>query len=291
MYREAVFVVVYRIENEKPIYLLLKRHKHWKGWEFPKGGIEKNENKIKTINREILEETGNHPIEIVKHNFSGKYLYDKRLKDRPNVKGQTFSLYSAKINSSKIIFDKREHSDFKWCSFNEAMKLLKWENQKNSMRMIHSKTIEKLSNIKIKKISKKESLEASKLIGECINVAKKLSDRDKEFLKKFYSLENIIRLVHKSKFYVAKINNKIIGTGRLEGSKIAGLYILPEYQKKGIGSVIIQKLESVAKKSNIKKVHLHSLLQSINFYNVMDYKKVRLLLKPVKAYKMEKRLE
>jgi len=44
-YRKAVFVVVYRETKtgKDRKYLILKRKLHWKGWEFPKGGLEKGE--------------------------------------------------------------------------------------------------------------------------------------------------------------------------------------------------------------------------------------------------------
>ena len=41
-YRKSVFGVAYCKDNDGKIeYIILKRKKHWKGWEFPKGKIEK----------------------------------------------------------------------------------------------------------------------------------------------------------------------------------------------------------------------------------------------------------
>ena len=56
-YRKSVFIVSYRFENNKLKYLILKRHLHWNGWEFPKGGIEGKESAIQIVKREIKEET------------------------------------------------------------------------------------------------------------------------------------------------------------------------------------------------------------------------------------------
>ena len=41
-FRQAVFVVIYRKNNltKNFDFLLLKRKKHWIGWEFTKGGVE-----------------------------------------------------------------------------------------------------------------------------------------------------------------------------------------------------------------------------------------------------------
>lgn len=135
-YRKAVFILAFR--KEKPTkYLLLKRKLHWKGWEFPKGGIKNKENIIKAVIRELKEETGQKPLKIIKFNYKGKYRYDKLYKDRQGISGQTFSLYAAEIKNRKIKLDKKEHSAYKWLPFNKAIKLLTWKNQKKSLRIVN----------------------------------------------------------------------------------------------------------------------------------------------------------
>lgn len=119
-YRKSVFVVTYAIEGNKVYYLVLKRQKHWVGWEFPKGGIEKSESLVNTVKREVKEEVGADVLKIKKFNFSGKYRYKKSYSDRPGFFGQSYSLYSAKIKKGKIKVDKIEHTDYKWLSFDKA---------------------------------------------------------------------------------------------------------------------------------------------------------------------------
>ncbi len=90
-YRRGVFCVVYsRNKKGKIEYLLLKRKLHWKGWEFPKGALEKRENISDAVKREIKEETGLIPLKIKKFELSGRYNYKKELKDREGVIGYTF---------------------------------------------------------------------------------------------------------------------------------------------------------------------------------------------------------
>lgn len=136
-YRKAVFIVIYKRENKNPKYLLLKRKLHWTGWEFPKGGVKKNENLRDAAKREIVEETGQKPINIKKYKVTGKYKYSKLLKDRPGYTGQIFSLFSAELKNKKIRLDKKEHSAYKWLDFNKAIKKLKWPNQKKCLRIVH----------------------------------------------------------------------------------------------------------------------------------------------------------
>lgn len=137
-YRRGVFLVVYSKETEKIKYLILKRKLHWKGWEFPKGGIEKREHVRKTIIREIWEETGLKPVKIKKFSKKGRYEYGKKYSDRKEFIGQTYSLYAIEVRFGKARIDRKEHSDYKWLGFNDAIKKLTWQNQKKCLRIVNN---------------------------------------------------------------------------------------------------------------------------------------------------------
>lgn len=139
-YRQGIFCVCYRkkknfLGKEKILYLILKRKLHWKGWEFPKGGIKPKENLIKTVVREIKEETGQRPFNIQNYNIRGKYKYDKKIQDRKNILGQTFTLFSAELKLEKIKI-RKEHSGYKWVDYDKAIKLLTWPNQKMCLDIV-----------------------------------------------------------------------------------------------------------------------------------------------------------
>lgn len=143
-YRKAIFVVTYAVDKGKIYYLILKRKLHWKGWEFPKGGLENLKERVfvkKAVKREVIEETGLIPIKINKHNFSGKFKYKKPLKDRPGFLGQTYHLYSAETKKRKPNLKENhdaEHSDYSWVDYKTALKKLTWPNQKKCLKMVNS---------------------------------------------------------------------------------------------------------------------------------------------------------
>jgi 8-oxo-dGTP pyrophosphatase MutT (NUDIX family) len=136
--RRAIFIVVYSRTKNGIKYLILKRKLHWKGWEFPKGGIERFEFRRFTIRRELKEETGLSPVKINSFDEKGIYNYDKEYVDRPGTSGQSYKLYSAEVNfSKKIKLSKIEHSDFRWVSFSEAIKKLTWPNQRKCLKIVN----------------------------------------------------------------------------------------------------------------------------------------------------------
>ena len=136
-YRQAVFVVTYSKTNEGIKYLILKRKFHWRGWEFPKGGIQDNESKRTTVRREILEETGEKTLKVKRFNFHGKYNYKKKFPERKDFIGQAYSLYAAEIKYENIKIDKMEHSTYVWLSFDEAVKKVTFRNQKKSLGIVN----------------------------------------------------------------------------------------------------------------------------------------------------------
>lgn len=141
-YRKAVFVITYSKIKDRIYYLILKRKLHWKGWEFPKGGLENLKEKLfvkKAAKREVIEETGLIPIKIKSMGVSGKYRYNKRISDRPGIIGQTYQLYAAEVPKRKINLKENndaEHSDHKWVDFKTASKLLTWPNQKKCLKIV-----------------------------------------------------------------------------------------------------------------------------------------------------------
>lgn len=179
-YRRGVFCVVYSQNKKGRIeYLLLKRKLHWKGWEFPKGALEKGENILDAVKREIKEETGLIPLKIKKFELSGKYKYQKELKDREGVVGQTFeALCAVEVKRGKIILGE-EHFDYKWMSFDETLKKLTWANQKKCLKIVN----DWLKLMKFKSFITKS--------GTFIFIGKDRKQNE-ELVKKFIDKNNII---------------------------------------------------------------------------------------------------
>jgi len=119
--------IIFR-KNDRIKYLLLFREgsgRYKPLWGFARGKIEENEEEMSTVKREIEEETGLKKLKYLK--FREKISWFFRKDGETMFKESIFYLAENKDEEVKI---SDEHDDFKWCSFKEAMDLLKFKNAK-----------------------------------------------------------------------------------------------------------------------------------------------------------------
>ena len=66
-------------------------------------------------------------------------------------------------------------------------------------------------------------------------------------------------------------DKKLVGSGCLVGTNIRRMFVLPEYQRIGLGTEIMRHLEQKARIKNQKFVELYSMTFSEDFYKKMGY--------------------
>ncbi len=75
-------------------------------------------------------------------------------------------------------------------------------------------------------------------------------------------------------FIVAEYKGTVIGFGHMDiaNSLIAGLYVSPDYIRRGIGAMLLQRLEHTAGLSGLTTLQLCSSLNALPFYEQAGYK-------------------
>ena len=119
-YENSCGAIVFNENTEK--VLLVKMHNG--NWGFPKGHIESNETKEETAIREVFEET-NIKIKIIPN-------FEREIKYIPNentIKKVTF--FAGITQEENVIVESHEIEDFKWCTYEEALKLVTYKLQKD----------------------------------------------------------------------------------------------------------------------------------------------------------------
>lgn len=112
-------------------YLLL--HYDAGHWDLPKGMIEPGETELKCARREIEEETGIKDVFQVK-GFAETESYFFKQEGRTVFKEVTFFLFESGTTEVKL---SKEHKDFAWLGFHEAMSRLTFQNAKLILRKAH----------------------------------------------------------------------------------------------------------------------------------------------------------
>lgn len=149
--REPIQVLIYPVKlvGDNWQYLLLRRPPNGGGfWQGVTGGVEKGESLIEAAKRELFEETGFVPSLIENLNKS----YSFRLSDRykhlyaDGVQVIVEHVFVAYVDSKQEpVLDPREHNAWRWCSFKEALELLKWPNNIDALKRCHNFLNRKLS--------------------------------------------------------------------------------------------------------------------------------------------------
>jgi 8-oxo-dGTP pyrophosphatase MutT (NUDIX family) len=141
--RQPVQVLVYpfRLTGWEWEYLLLQRLPERGGfWQGVTGGVESKERLEDTARRELIEETGLYPIVLqnINHSYTfpvergDVHLYPEAMKLEEHV------FYAQVDGESQPILDPREHNEFRWCGYKEALGLLHWPENKNALTAVEN---------------------------------------------------------------------------------------------------------------------------------------------------------
>ena len=139
---------IFRWENGKPKYLLLKRSENqmYPGiWQCVTGKIKKDEKPHLAAIRELKEETGLKPLSMwivdqVNHFFEAE-------QNRMNI----IPIFGVEVNSTKISLS-AEHTEYKWCTVYEGVDLLLWNQQKQGLITFDEMIANESEKLKLSKI-------------------------------------------------------------------------------------------------------------------------------------------
>jgi dihydroneopterin triphosphate diphosphatase len=141
---QQVECIVFRQKNNNIEFLLLKRIQEKGGfWQPVCGGVDSTDTSpIKAAYRELQEEANISKNEIIKvfenvHYFEMNTHY---LTGEPTPLKKEY-VFAFEINPDfEISIDNniyQEHTEYKWVSFEEAQKLLKWKDNKNAFMKLN----------------------------------------------------------------------------------------------------------------------------------------------------------
>jgi len=146
--RIPIQVLIYPVRktNEDWEYLMLKRIKSRGGfWQGVTGAPKNDEALSESAKRELYEETGYKSVNLIKTDISYIIPMEDRWKDiyPEGTEEIPEYLFIAKINhSNPPQIDPIEHTEWNWCNFDEALSLLRWEDNKKALKYVKNYLIE-----------------------------------------------------------------------------------------------------------------------------------------------------
>ncbi len=138
-----VLVILYRKENSTVKYCVFERKEPMFQMQFIAGGGEDSEKPLEAAKRELFEETG-----IVNNNLqqliSMCYMPTKIFSDiQRKIWGENLYVIPEYSFGAEVFFEEiklsDEHIGYHWVSYDEALRLLKWDSNKTALYELHSK--------------------------------------------------------------------------------------------------------------------------------------------------------
>lgn len=86
-----------------------------------------------------------------------------------------------------------------------------------------------------------------------------------------YTTSCVLEFLKQRLTFVVLFNEKVVGTGSLQGSELKSLFVSPELHRKGIGGTLVSELEKVAAERGLKQLSVSSSLSAVSFYSSLGY--------------------
>ena len=139
LYKKARYVlsggaVIFNIQKDIPYYLIVQYPSYW---GFVKGKVKPGETEEETIYREVFEEVGLVDLQFLPKFRETQQFYYKA-KDETIRKEAVYFL--ARTNSW-IVKLSHEHLNFKWATYEDAIKLMKVKGTRELIKKAHEKVL------------------------------------------------------------------------------------------------------------------------------------------------------
>ena len=130
-----ILSIPYRIVNGIPLFCVFRRSDS-NYWQFIAGGGENGETPIEAVKRETIEEIGVEPINIKQLTciayVPAEVIAESR-RQHWNKNVYVIPEYSFAFQCDLEPVLSNEHNEYKWLTYDEARKLLKWDSNKLAM--------------------------------------------------------------------------------------------------------------------------------------------------------------
>jgi GNAT superfamily N-acetyltransferase len=84
-----------------------------------------------------------------------------------------------------------------------------------------------------------------------------------------------MRFLSLRQVYVATLDGQVVATGSLDRHTVRSVFVDPVYQGRGIGSLLMATVESVARQTGVERLLVPSSITAEGFYRSLGFVHVR----------------
>jgi N-acetylglutamate synthase-like GNAT family acetyltransferase len=90
-----------------------------------------------------------------------------------------------------------------------------------------------------------------------------------------FSSAAVERLIDQRDVFVAEMDNRVVGTASLDGQALRTMFVLPDVQGRGIGRLLVQRIERVARERQLAILTVPATVTAEAFYARLGFTAVR----------------
>ena len=90
-----------------------------------------------------------------------------------------------------------------------------------------------------------------------------------------FSSAAVERLIDQRDVFVAEMDNRVVGTASLDGQALRTMFVLPDVQGRGIGRLLVQRIERVARERQLAILTVPATVTAESFYARLGFTAVR----------------
>ena len=118
-------------EGSEDRFLVLRQNNNTKSWSFPKGHSEENETAEETAKRELREEAGITDITFIE---TAPIFEEYDFEEDGIVRHKINQFFIGFANNEYVAIQPEEIIEYRWATFNEAMKIFVHTEPKKALR-------------------------------------------------------------------------------------------------------------------------------------------------------------
>ena len=141
-YELSCGAIIFHIYKKEPQYLLVKYPTYW---GFVKGLVEPGEDEEKTAFREASEEVGITDLEFIPGFRVTQQWFYRHYKTKQLIRKEAVYLL-ARTMSWKVKIS-HEHENYKWCNYEQALKLMRVKDVRKLLTQSHKFVIKYMGQI------------------------------------------------------------------------------------------------------------------------------------------------